>query len=102
MIGSSGKDQARNSIAGITTVMYMWQNGNGSNMNATFQNNSLVSVAQAGLQFSRMGRKLWVGAELESEFLKEHKDEEIQKVIDELDILIEEEIRKEQDKTENW
>ncbi len=48
------------------------------------------------------GKKLWVGAELESEFLKEHKDEEIQKVIDELDILIEEEIRKEQDRAENW
>ena len=48
------------------------------------------------------GKKLWVGAELESEFLKEHKDEEIQKVIDELDILLEEEIRREQDKADAW
>jgi len=50
------------------------------------------------------GKKAWVGIQLENEFLKEDpkRDEEIQKTIDELDILLEEEIRKEQVKMEEF
>ena len=33
----------------ITTIMYMWQNADGSNMNAMFQNDKLVTKAQFGL-----------------------------------------------------
>jgi len=33
----------------VETVMYMWNNENGSNMNAMFQNNKLISKAQFGL-----------------------------------------------------
>lgn len=34
----------------VTTKMYEWQNRDGSNMNAMFQNNKLVSKAQYGLR----------------------------------------------------
>lgn len=34
----------------ITTEMYMWQNSDGSNMNAMFQNDALVNKAQFGLK----------------------------------------------------
>jgi hypothetical protein len=33
-------------LAGIKTVMYSWQNPDGSNMNAMFQDDKLVSKAQ--------------------------------------------------------
>jgi len=34
----------------IVTVMYQWQNRDGSNMNAMFQNDSLMCKAQYGLR----------------------------------------------------
>jgi len=48
------------------------------------------------------GKKAWVGLELENEIIKDssNRDLEIQKTIDELDILLEEEIRKEQRRME--
>lgn len=50
------------------------------------------------------GKKAWVGIQLENEFPKDsqNRNEEIQKTIDELDILLEEEIRKEQMKMEEF
>lgn len=50
MIGSPGEEAARSSLAGYTTVMYSWKNANGSNMNAMFQNDRLVTKAQFGLR----------------------------------------------------
>lgn len=49
IIGVRGDEQSRSDLAGITTVMYSWMNDNGSNMNAIFQNNKLVTKAQFGL-----------------------------------------------------
>lgn len=49
IIGASGEEQSRSDLAGITTVMYSWMNSNGSNMNAMFQNNKLITKAQFGL-----------------------------------------------------
>ena len=48
------------------------------------------------------GKKAWVGLELENEIIKDSSNRvlEIQKTIDELDILLEEEIRKEQRRME--
>jgi len=57
IIGSPGEEMARNHIEGVPgvmksveTVMYSWQNSDGSNMNATFQGNKLVTKAQFGLR----------------------------------------------------
>ena len=44
-----GEELSRSSIADYTTVMSSWKNRNGSNMNAMFQNNRLISKAQFGL-----------------------------------------------------
>lgn len=55
IIGSSGEELSSNRIDGqgamddIHTEMYMWQNGDGSNMNAIFQNNRLFQKSQFGL-----------------------------------------------------
>lgn len=49
IIGARGDELSRSDLAGITTVMYSWVNDNGSNMNAMFQNNKLVTKAQFGL-----------------------------------------------------
>jgi hypothetical protein len=49
IVGASGEEMTRSDLAGYTTVMYCWTNSNGSNMNAMFQNGSLVSKAQFGL-----------------------------------------------------
>jgi hypothetical protein len=49
IVGDAGKESVRSDIAGINTVIQMWQNADGSNMNATFQNDSLVLKAQFGL-----------------------------------------------------
>lgn len=56
IIGTSGTEMSSNRIEGvpgvmesIETVMYSWQNEDGSNMNAMFQNGSLISKAQFGL-----------------------------------------------------
>lgn len=49
-IGAHGEEMSRNEIGGITTVMYMWQNRDGSNMNAMFQNGAMIQKAQFGLK----------------------------------------------------
>jgi hypothetical protein len=49
IIGESGAEMSRSDFGGIVTVMYMWQNGDGSNMNAMFQNDKLINKAQYGL-----------------------------------------------------
>jgi hypothetical protein len=50
IIGEPGEELSRTDLAGYTTVMYQWPNTNGSNMNAMFQNDQLVSKAQFGLK----------------------------------------------------
>ena len=57
IIGSEGEESSRNKIDGVPgvmssveTVMYQWVNGNGSNMNAMFQNDKLIQKAQFGLK----------------------------------------------------
>lgn len=57
IIGVEGKEISRNKIEGIPgvmesieTVMYQWENSNGGNMNAMFQNNKLMQKAQFGLK----------------------------------------------------
>lgn len=56
IIGAEGEEISRNKIDGVSgvmgaveTVMYQWVNGNGSNMNAIFQNDKLNQKAQFGL-----------------------------------------------------
>lgn len=50
VIGAPGEELSSNELAGTRTVMYMWQNRNGTNMNAMFQNDSLVQKSQFGLE----------------------------------------------------
>lgn len=51
ILGSDGEELSSNELGGYKTVMYKWKgNGLGANMNATFQNDKLVSKAQMGLQ----------------------------------------------------
>jgi hypothetical protein len=50
IIGAAGEEMSRSDIAGYTTVMYAWKNGDGSNMNAMFQNGELINKAQFGLR----------------------------------------------------
>ncbi|MBI5805814.1 SUMF1/EgtB/PvdO family nonheme iron enzyme [candidate division TA06 bacterium] len=57
IIGAEGEVMSSSKVEGIpgvmasiTTKMYMWQNTDGSNMNAMFQNNKLMSKAQFGLE----------------------------------------------------
>lgn len=51
ILGSKGQEMSRNNLAGITTVMYMWEGRSaGANMNAMFQNGKLVQKAQFGLR----------------------------------------------------
>lgn len=50
LIGAPGVELSRLSIAGYTTVIYMWSNADGSNMNAVFRNGDLVAKAQFGLR----------------------------------------------------
>lgn len=56
IIGSGGREVSRNQLDGvpgaapaISTVMYQWENADGSNMNAMFQNDALIQKAQSGL-----------------------------------------------------
>ena len=49
IIGAAGEEQGRSDLGGVTTVMYSWMNANGSNMNAMFQSDKLVTKAQFGL-----------------------------------------------------
>ena len=57
IIGTEGDEMSRNRIEGVPgvmssveTVMYMWQNGDGTNMNAMFQNDKLMQKSQFGLK----------------------------------------------------
>jgi Beta-lactamase inhibitor (BLIP) len=50
IIGKQGEEMSRVELAGYTTVMYGWSNTGGSNMNAMFQNDRLMSKAQLGLR----------------------------------------------------
>ena len=50
IIGAEGTEMSRSDLPDHTTVMYMWTNTNGSNMNAMFQNSELVMKAQSGLE----------------------------------------------------
>jgi hypothetical protein len=50
ILGSPGTEVSRSDLGGTSTVMYQWQNADGSNMNAMFQNGKLVSKAQFGLR----------------------------------------------------
>ena len=51
IIGEKGKEMSRTEIPGTPlTVMYGWQNSDGSNMNAMFQDDKLITKAQFGLK----------------------------------------------------
>lgn len=50
IVGFEGEESSMNELAGIKTIMYTWSNPTFSNMNATFQNDKLVSKAQFGLK----------------------------------------------------
>lgn len=50
IIGAVGRELASNSVLDSTAVVYAWQNGDGSNMNATFLDGRLVGKAQFGLR----------------------------------------------------
>jgi len=50
-IVGEGKEMSRVEMPGAPlTISYSWQNADGSNMNAIFQGDSLISKAQAGLK----------------------------------------------------
>ncbi len=50
IIGFEGEEMSQNEVGGTKTVMYMWQNPDGSNMNAMFQNDKLIQKSQFGLK----------------------------------------------------
>ena len=51
ILGSEGEELSSIDIEGYSTIMYMWNGSSfASNMNATFQNNKLISKAQFGLK----------------------------------------------------
>jgi hypothetical protein len=57
IIGEGGTESSSSTMEGvpgvmpsITTKLYMWQNSDGSNMNAIFQNDKLTTKAQFGLK----------------------------------------------------
>lgn len=50
VLGSAGTEMSRSELAGTVTVMYSWTNADGSNMNAMFQNDRMISKAQFGLR----------------------------------------------------
>jgi len=51
ILGEEGEEMSSNEIGGTRTVMYMWKakGFGGSNMNAMFQDNALITKAQFGL-----------------------------------------------------
>ncbi len=49
IIGARGEERSSSSIAGYTTILYGWNNPNGSNMIAMFQNEKLIQKSQFGL-----------------------------------------------------
>lgn len=50
IIGYYGEELSSSNIGDLETIMYEWVNADGSNMNAMFQNDKLVSKAQYGLK----------------------------------------------------
>ena len=51
ILGCEGEEMSSSDLAGISTIMYMWQgNSMGANMNAMFQNGRLINKAQFGLR----------------------------------------------------
>lgn len=50
IIGAAGSLDSESTLLDIKTVMYSWMNTNGSNMNAMFQNDKLITKAQFGLR----------------------------------------------------
>lgn len=51
ILGCEGDELSSSSMSGYKTVMYMWDgNGFGGNMNAMFQNGTMVAKAQFGLK----------------------------------------------------
>ena len=50
IVGQKGKELSRSEMEGISTVIYMWQNDDGSNMNVMFQNGKVIQKAQFGLR----------------------------------------------------
>ena len=52
ILGEEGEEMTSNEMMGTKTIMYKWDadSGFGSNMNATFQDDKLVSKAQFGLK----------------------------------------------------
>lgn len=50
IIGSPGQELSSSEIGGYKTVMYMWSNPDGGNMNVMFQNDRMISKAQLGLR----------------------------------------------------
>ncbi|MEF3169134.1 MAG: hypothetical protein K6360_07370 [Deltaproteobacteria bacterium] len=57
IVGQGGTELSSGTMEGvpgvmpsITTKMYMWQNSDGSNMTAMFQNYKLINKAQFGLK----------------------------------------------------
>jgi hypothetical protein len=53
VIGREGEELSRNEIAGITTVIYQWQNKSLADLggaNAMFQNNNLIEKSQFNLK----------------------------------------------------
>lgn len=50
IIGEPSQEMSRSELAGMETVMYMWEGSLGANMNAMFQNGKLIQKAQFGLR----------------------------------------------------
>jgi hypothetical protein len=57
IIGENGEEISKSTMSAVAgvmdelvTVMYQWVNADGSNMNAMFQNDALMSKAQFGLK----------------------------------------------------
>lgn len=52
ILGKEGQETSRSTVMGHSAVMYTWTNPGigGGNMNAMFQNDSLMSKAQFGLE----------------------------------------------------
>lgn len=90
IIGFQGEEMSRNKIDGVAgvmesveTVMFMWKNPDGSNMNAMFQNNKLMQKSQFGLSDGKKRKRdVPSRAERDEQASKEREraDEERRKV----------------------
>lgn len=50
IVGRPGEELSSNEIGGIKTIMFMWQNPGGANMNAMFQDGRMIQKSQFGLK----------------------------------------------------